>query len=151
MAEVKVTITDERGNTSSVSTPTKQPTSKTPTQASKEASPQTPEAKESQIAQKGLAVASMVGSRAFNYTTSNIGKWSGNSRNQNTVNNIMSVVSIGAMAYVNVFLAAATVAVNVGTTALNNAYEQKWDRIKSNRRLEKAGYNDSKELVGRRH
>ena len=141
MAQIKVTITDERGDTEQISV-----SSTLTTKASELGSVKDVNVKENKNASKLLAVASMVGSQALNYTTSNVGKWTGNSKVQKQINTINQVTALGMMAYVNPYVALATMAINVGTTALDEAYERKWDTRKSNLAKARAG-----ELKGRGH
>ena len=88
----------------------------------------------------------MVASQTFNYMTSNIGKWTGSSQNQVRINNAMQLVSIGAMAYISPAMAIATAGISIGTTALDTAYEQKWDKYQSDYNKRRVG-----ELKGRGH
>ena len=150
MAEIKVTITDETGNTTSTNVESKaaNPSS---TDNNKKADVKTKEAADSKNNSQALAIASMVGSRALSYTTSNVGKWTGNSQNQTMVNNGMQIYSLAAMAYVNPYVALATVAINLGTTAIDNAFDNYNQEARRKASLAKAGYNDIGEVVGRRH
>lgn len=144
MAELKVIITDETSKEQvTINKPNTSSTSNTTVK--------TPETVQNKAASKGLAIASMIGQAALNYTTSNVGKWTGNSKHQVTVNNIKQVAGIAAMAYINPFLAIATCAIQAGTTALDTSFEQKWDKKQSQQSLARAGYNSKGELVGRRH
>ena len=124
MSQIRVLITDETGSVSSISSSSSKPVSSTVNANGKVKSK---EVKQSDDNSKGLAIASMVAQQTFNYMTSNIGKWTGSTRLQTGVNNAMQVVSIGAMAYINPWLAVANVGVNIATTAMDTAYEQKWD------------------------
>lgn len=99
---------------------------------------------------KAIAIASMVGSRSLSYISSNVGKWTGNRRNQTAVNNIQQVIGIGAMAVASWQMALASVALNIATTAMDTYHDQKWDGIRSKQDLAKAGYNSEGELIGRR-
>ncbi len=100
---------------------------------------------------KAIGVAAMIGSRSLSYVSSNVGKWTGNSRHQTTVNNIQQIVGIGAMAVVSWPVALATVGINMATTAIDTGVEQKWDKRQSQQSLARAGYNSKGEMVGRRH
>lgn len=99
---------------------------------------------------QGMAIASMVASRSLNYTTSNVGKWTGNSRNQEIVGNIQQVAGIGATAAINPYLALAMIAVNVGTTAIDAAVTNWQEGIKSNVRKLRAGYTPDDKIIGGR-
>lgn len=144
MAELKVIITDE---TSTEQVQINKPNSN----SSNSTSIKTPETAANKTASKGLVVASMIGQRALSYTTSNVGKWTGNSRNQTAVNNVMQIGSLAALAYVNPYIAIATAAINMATTAIDTGFEQKWDKRQSSQNLARAGYNSKSALVGRRH
>ena len=124
MSQIKVTITDETGGTSSVSSSSAKPVSSTINSNGKVKSK---EVKQSDDNSKGLAIASMDAQQTFNYMTSNICKWTGSTRLQTGVNNAMQVFSIGAMAYVSPAIAIANIGLNIATTAMDTAYEQKWD------------------------
>jgi hypothetical protein len=124
MSQIKVTITDETGGSSSVSSSSTKPVSSTVNANGKVKSK---EVKQSDDNSKSLAVATMIAQQTFNYMTSNIGKWTGSTRLQTGVNNAMQVFSIGAMAYVSPVIAVANVGINIATTAMDTAYEQQWD------------------------
>ena len=124
MSQIKVLITDETGGSTSVSSSSTTPVSSTVNANGKVKSK---EVKQSDDNSKGLAVASMVASQTFNYMTSNVGKWTGSTRLQTGVNNAMQVFSIGAMAYISPAIAIANVGINLATTAIDTAYEQRWD------------------------
>ena len=124
MSQIKVTITDETGSSSSVSSSSTTPVSSTVNANGKVKSK---EVKQSDDNRNSLAVATMIAQQTFNYMTSNIGKWTGSTRLQTGVNNAMQVFSIGAMAYVSPVIAVANVGINLATTAMDTAYEQQWD------------------------
>lgn len=146
MSEVKVIVKDETSTTT-------QRASKAPntaSQASAKVDPKNTSAKENKKSGQGMAVASMVASRTLNYTTSNVGKWTGNSRNQEIVNTIQQGIGIGAAAYINPYLALAMVAINVGTTAIDAAYTNWQETLKSNVRKLRAGYTPDDRIIGGR-
>ena len=99
---------------------------------------------------KAMAIASMVASRSLGYISSNVGKWSGNSRRQTEVNNAQQIIGLGAMAVASWQIALISAAINIGTTAIDTYQEQKWDNKRSNQDLARAGYSSKGELVGRR-
>ena len=70
--------------------------------------------------------------QAVNYSTSNIGKWTGNSHYQQVINNGMQAADFGIMAITNQWQAAISIATGTSTTLLNNLWEQKWDKRASN-------------------
>lgn len=151
MAELQVVIKDESGN-QTTTTASPQVENPTPTQnINTVASAKTKEAKETKASSNGMAIASMIGSQAFNYTTSNIGKWTGSSKTQNGINTIKQIGGIAAMAYMNPYMALANVAIQMGTTAIDSAFELRVDKLSSNQRLARAGYSSTGEVVGRRH
>lgn len=141
MSQIKVLITDETGGSSSVSSSSAKPVSSTVNANGKVKSK---EVKQSDDNSKGLAVATMIAQQTFNYMTSNIGKWTGSTRKQTAINNTMQLVSIGAMAYVSPVIAVANVGINLATTAMDTAYEQKWDAYSKEYARKRAG-----ELKGR--
>ena len=141
MSQIKVLITDETGGSSSVSSSSAKPVSSTINSNGKVKSK---EVKKSDDNSKGLAVATMIAQQTFNYMTSNVGKWTGSTRKQTGVNNAMQVFSIGAMAYVSPVIAVANVGINLATTAMDTAYEQKWDAYSKEYARKRAG-----ELKGR--
>ena len=141
MSQIKVLITDETGGSSSVSSSSAKPVSSTINSNGKVKSK---EVKQSDDNSKGLAVATMIAQQTFNYMTSNVGKWTGSTRKQTGVNNAMQVFSIGAMAYVSPVIAVANVGINLATTAMDTAYEQKWDAYSKEYARKRAG-----ELKGR--
>ena len=141
MSQIKVLITDETGGSTSVSSSSATPVSSTVNANGKVKSK---EVKQSDDNSKGLAVATMIAQQTFNYMTSNIGKWTGSTRLQTGVNNAMQVFSIGAMAYVSPVIAVANVGINLATTAIDTAYEQRWDSYSKEYARKRAG-----ELKGR--
>lgn len=148
MSDVKVIVKDERGQTTSETTTNKAPN--TAQQAGAKADPKNNSAKENKKSSQGLAVASMVASRSFSYATSNVGKWTGNSRNQDTMNMIQQGVGIGAAAYINPWLAVAMVAIQIGTTAIDAAFTNGQETLKSNVRKLRAGYTENNQIIGGR-
>lgn len=141
MSQIKVLITDETGGSSSVSSSSTKPVSSTVNANGKIKSK---EVKQSDDNSKDLAVATMIVQQTFNYMTSNVGKWTGSTRLQTAINNTMQLVSIGAMAYVSPVVAVANVGINLATTAMDTAYEQKWDAYSKEYARKRAG-----ELKGR--
>ena len=142
MSQIKVLITDNTGGSEKVESPSSTPVSTTINK--KNGSVNSKDVKQNQAISKGLAVASMVGSQAFSYMTSNVGKWTGSTRTQTAVNNMMELVSIGAMAVASWPMAIACVGVNIAKTAIDTNYEQKWDAYSKEYARKRAG-----ELKGR--
>lgn len=146
MADIKVIVKDETGQQTTTlgNTPT------TSQEASAKLDPKNASSKQTKKTNKTLAVASMIGHRALSYTTSNVGKWTGNHNNQAYVNAAQEAVGIGIAAYVNPYLAIAVVAMKLGTTAIDSAYVNEQERLKSNNRLLRGGYTNSGEVLGGR-
>lgn len=78
----------------------------------------------------GQMVALSVAKRSASYITSNIGKWSGNSRNQTIVNNVSRLAGYGMAFAANPYLGAVVVAMDGITSALDYAYENRWNQIR---------------------
>jgi hypothetical protein len=125
MSQIKVTITDETGGSSSVSSSSSTPSNTTINK--KNGSIKSKEVKKNQDDSKSLAIASMIGSQSFNYMSSNVGKWTGSTQTQTNISNAVQLNSIVAMAYVSPAIAIANIGVNLATTVMNTTYEQKWD------------------------
>ena len=79
----------------------------------------------------GQMMALSVAKRSVSYITSNIGKWSGNSRNQTMVNNVSKLAGYGMAFAANPYLGAVVVAMDGITTTLDYAYENKWNQIQT--------------------
>ena len=79
MSEITVRITDDTGATST-NRVSKAP--KTAQKAAEQLDPKNEAAKQNKDNSTTIAVASLMASRAASYCTSNVGKWTGNSRNQ---------------------------------------------------------------------
>lgn len=142
MSQVKVLITDDRGNGESVSSVSAQPVNTTINK--KNGSVNSKEVKDKKEKSKAMAVATMIGSQAFSYMTSNVGKWTGSTKSQTQINNALELVSIGAMAYASTPIALAYVGINLAKTAIDTGYEQRWDTYSKEEARKRAG-----ELKGR--
>lgn len=142
MSQVKVLITDDRGNGESVSSASAQPVNTTINK--KNGSINSKEVKDKKEKSKAMAVATMIGSQAFSYMTSNVGKWTGSTKSQTQINNALELVSIGAMAYASTPIALAYVGINLAKTAIDTGYEQRWDAYSKEEARKRAG-----ELKGR--
>ena len=77
--------------------------------------------------------------RSISYLTSNVGKYSGNHRNQSLVNNISKMAGYAVAFAVNPALGAATMTLDAVTTAIDNWWEQKWDKARSQQAKARAG------------
>lgn len=151
MSKIEIFVKGENGSTEN--TTTSSPLNKEPNtaqQASERIDTKNNLATKNKQGAQGMAIASMIASKSLNYATSNVGKWTGNSRNQDTVNAIQQVVGIGAAAYINPYLALAVAAIQVGTTAIDAAYDNYAEGLKSNIRKLRAGYNSNDSIIGGR-
>lgn len=107
----------------------------------------------------GVVMATMVAKQTLNYATSNIGKWSGSTRLQSKVNDAKSligdVISIGgSIATGNPVIIATTLVsktVETGFKIADKVWELNMEQKEVNRKLRRAGYNNSGELIGWRH
>lgn len=77
--------------------------------------------------------------RSISYLTSNVGKWSGNTRTQTMVNNVSKLAGYGIAFAANPILGAATVALDGITNVIDTWWEQKWDRVRSEQAQARAG------------
>lgn len=148
MSEIKVTITDN--GTQSTTSKTIQQRANTTKEATEKLDPRNEASTQSKKDSQVMVVAGMVASRSFNYITSNVGKWTGNSRNQETVNNIRQVASLGASAVVSPWLTLAMSGMQLGTTAIDTSYQLKLDEINARGRRLRAGYSDDNTIIGGR-
>lgn len=148
MSEIKVTITDN--GTQSTTSKTIQQRTNTTKEATEKLDPKNEASTQSKKDSQVMVVAGMVASRSFNYITSNVGKWTGNSRNQETVNNIRQVASLGASAVVSPWLTLAMAGMQLGTTAMDTSYQLKLDEVNARGRRLRAGYSDDNTIIGGR-
>lgn len=148
MSEIKVTITDN--GTQSTTSKTIQQRANTTKEATEKLDPRNEASTQSKKDSQVMVVAGMVASRSFNYITSNVGKWTGNSRNQETVNNIRQVASLGASAVVSPWLTLAMAGMQLGTTAMDTSYQLKLDEVNARGRRLRAGYSDDNTIIGGR-
>lgn len=86
-----------------------------------------------------VAAGAMVAMRSVSYATSNIGKWTGNSRNQQVVNDVQKGLSYAMAFAANVYVGIATVAFDVGSTAINSAFDRYWQEKASEQARAKFG------------
>lgn len=96
-------------------------------------------AKENKKASVLTTASHMVLMRSINYTTSNVGKWTGSNRLQNQINNTKQLIGYGVAFAVNPVLGAVTVAMDGLTNVIDYAYEDKWNRIKSEQAVARSG------------
>lgn len=148
MSEIKVTITDN--GTQSTTSKTIQQRANTTKEATEKLDPKNEASTQNKKDSQAMIVAGMVASRSFNYITSNVGKWTGNSRNQETFNNVRQVVSLGASAFVSPWITVAMAGVQLGTTAIDTSYQLKLDEVNARGRRLRAGYSDNNTILGGR-
>lgn len=148
MSEVRVRITDELGGSGTITKNVA--ASPTASLKEKQVAADTGQQAVSMKASKNLAIATMLAKQSFNYATSNIGKWTGNSHNQAMVNNAMDLVSIGVLAFINPGVAIATAAFRIGTTAIDSAWDRQQQQYASERALTRAGFTSKGEAIGYR-
>ena len=122
----------------------------TPQKASTNASAQTPQSATNRTYMKGLATASMIASGAFNYMTSNVGKYTGSSHTQNLVNNIQQGIQLGAMAIVNPYLALGAIAVQGISYVLDENWRKRQESVELGQARARAGYSSSDAVTSRR-
>ena len=125
MSQIKVLITDETGQSSSISGSTSTKATNgatTPNQVIKNQS-----IAENQQSSESLAYMVMAGQQVLNYTTSNIGKWTGSTRTQTGINNTTQLIGTIGMIATNPVVGVINTAITLGTTGLNTAYEQRED------------------------
>ncbi len=133
MAEIKVVVTDETGDRQDIKVGGGAQGT-TPQSLNK-----TPQAKQNKKESNKSAIAVMAIQKTASYVTSNVGKWTGNSRNQTKVNNVMRLGSYAAMAYANPYLALACISFDVGTQAIDYSLERFWDTKQAQQRQARTG------------
>lgn len=111
------------------------------------------------VVQKRMMKAALIGSarQIGNTATSNLGKYTGNSRLQANINKIMEATNIG-MTFAQTSAIAGPVVASVVTgtqvitnlvqTASDTAYEIAMSRRESRRALQRAGYSSQNEMLG---
>ena len=125
MAEaVKVEITDDTGKTTISAQPVAKAKTKVDTATNEGA-------KENAKRSNASVVAKMVAARSVSYATSNVGKWTGNTRNQNNVNALKTGVTYGVSIATNPMLGLTTMALDFTTTMFDYAYENQMDRYRT--------------------
>lgn len=115
MSQIKLTISDERASVETITTGTQTTTGTSV------------EKKSAEKSAKGLIVASTLVNQAVNFTTNNIGKWTGSTQRQQSINNVSQLGTLAGLGVVSPALALATFVANTSITAINTSYEQKWD------------------------
>ena len=151
MAKLEIYVKGEKGTASATSSlqTTLEPT--TPQQASQKIDVQNDFSNQNKQDTQGVVIASMLASKTLSYTTSHIGKWTGNSRNQDKVNMLQQAVGTGMTAVVSPALAIASIGIQLGTTAFEISADNRLESQRSAARKLRAGYyNDDKVLGGRK-
>ena len=131
MAEpIRVIIKDDSG-TATITSGSKNPanTNKSPN----------PQAKKNKSAAMAQSAATMIAMRSINYATSNIGKWTGNTSNQTTINNVKTAIGYGMAFAVNPVLGAITVALDGATNAIDMFYENRKNQRISQEAMSRIG------------
>ena len=77
--------------------------------------------------------------KSVSYLASNVGKYSGNQRNQILVNNVSKLAGYGIAFAANPALGAATMAFDAVITGIDSWWEQKWDKARSQQAKARAG------------
>ena len=77
-----------------------------------------------------VAIATNVLQKSISYTTGNIGKWTGSEQTQNAVNNMQKAIGYGIAIYANPIMGSIALAFDIGTNAIDYAYEQNQREIK---------------------
>lgn len=85
------------------------------------------------------AAATYTAMQTLSYTTSNIGKYTGNQKIQTTINNAKRVASYGVAWAANPYLGLAVVAMDGATSIADYMWEKKWDERKSAVALARTG------------
>lgn len=99
------------------------------------------------------------GREVINYATNNISKYTGNSRIQTRVNNAREAINLGIDYAQTAIMVGPVVAsittglktvTQVATTIADQQFEIRWDNRRSKQDMQRAGYNNLREVVGRR-
>lgn len=148
MSEIQVVVSDN--GTQSTTSKTIQKRANTTKEATEKLDPKNEASTQSKKDSQAMIVAGMVASRSFNYITSNVGKWTGNSRNQERVNNVRQAISLGASTLVSPWVTVAMTGVQLGTTAIDTSYQLRLDEVNARARRLRAGYGDNNTILGGR-
>lgn len=149
MAKIEIYVKGENGKTSSSLQLNSEPI--TAQQVSDKIEVQTDISSQNKQDAQGVAIASMMATKTLSYATSNVGKWTGNSKNQDRVNMLQQGVGLGITALYNPFLAVASAGIQLGTTAFEGYTTNRLEEQRSAARKLRAGYyTDDKVLGGRK-
>lgn len=139
MAELKVILKDETSQETSIPLGN---TSTTPHKAVNSMSPKTNEVRQNRASHKAIAVASMLGQQSFSYIASNIGTLTGSKQKQQKVDNAMQLASIAGMSLVSPGTAAATVGIQLATTAVSENNRKQKETVGLAQARARAGYTN---------
>lgn len=148
MSEVKVIIQDNLGSNEQVTKSTNTGIKTSAKQIQADAAVNKESSAISVASAKAIIGAAVVGKQILNYTTSNIGKWTGNSHNQQIVNDVKEMVGYGMLFAANPIAALASFGFRIATTAIDDAWENRRNEQASQRRLARAGFSSSGEAIG---
>lgn len=147
MSEVKVTVEDTTTHSKSQTKVQSRP--HTADAAIQKIEPQADNREATKTA-KSNAIAATIGSSVFNYTTSNLSKWTNNPNLTRRTSNALTIVGYAALAKQSLVMAAVVFGLQLGKTAIDNAHENTLNERSAQVRRIKAGYNSLGEVVGRR-
>lgn len=145
MATIKIQLGSGSGNvgnndsqsTNSFQTPTNQPKANAGVSKNKS---------------MAIAAGTAILTKTIDYTTSNIGKWTGNSQKQQVVNNIKELFGVGMAFAVNPVLGGINLALSVGTRAIDEQWRLQMEQKNLSQLRARNGYTDTKSiLTSRRH
>ena len=87
----------------------------------------------------GQMVALSVAKRSASYLVSNVGKYSGNSKNQTMVNNVSKLVGYGVAFAANPYLGAAVVVMDGITSLVDMIWDKRWEKATADQAKARAG------------
>lgn len=146
MSDINVIVKDEL-NQSKVAIKSPPTTAQ---KAAEKADPKTESAAQTKKDNQGIAIAAMIATRSFNYITTNVSRWTGNSRNQAIVNNASQLVSLAASAMINPALGLTMMGMQASTAAIDTAYTLKMEELNAKGRRLRAGYSQDDKMIGGR-
>ena len=102
------------------------------------------QAKTNKSKSNAAVVSKMIALRSVNYTTSNIGKWTGNKQNQASINAIRTGIGYATAIAINPLIGAVAVGLDAATYAIDYSFERRAEKIQAievqNRVGGKGGY-----------
>lgn len=145
MATIKIQLGSGRGNVGNNDSANQLDSSSNPALA-KGQSPVT------QSKSMAIAAGTSIITKTIDYTTSNIGKWTGNSQNQQKINNIKELFGVGVAFAVNPILGSVNLALNVGTKVIDEMWRLDQEQKSLAQARARNGYTDVKSITtSRRH